>query len=67
VPGAACDASAMTRMLLIGLIVLGVLALAVGGWTARGARWVASPAARRRRLARLPRPRLAPAPRPAFA
>ena len=53
----------MTRMLLIGLIVIGVLALAVGGWTFRGARWAVSPARRRR----LKLPRLAPAPRPAFA
>ena len=55
----------MTRILLIGLVVFAVLALAVGGWTARGASWAVSPA-RRRRL-KLPRPRLAPAPRPAFA
>lgn len=57
----------MTRNLLIGLIVLGVLGLAVAGWTYRGARWAVSPAARRRRLVKLPRPRFAPAPRPALA
>jgi len=58
----------MTRTLLIGLIVFGVLALAVGGWTVRGARWAVSPAAaRRRRLVKLPRPSFKPAPRPAFA
>jgi hypothetical protein len=56
----------MTRTLLIGLIVFGVLSLAVAGWTYRGARWAVSPA-RRRRLVKLPRLRLAPAPRPAFA
>lgn len=56
----------MTRTLLISLIVLGVLGLAVAGWTVRAARWVVLPSARRRRL-KLPRPRLAPAPRPAFA
>jgi uncharacterized membrane protein YqjE len=57
----------MTRMLLISLIVLGVLGLAVAGWTVRAARWVALPSARRRRLVKRPRLRLAPAPRPAFA
>lgn len=57
----------MTRTLLIGLIVFGVLALAVGGWTVRGARWAVSPAARRRRLVKLPRPSFKPTPRPAFA
>jgi len=56
----------MTRILLIGLIVFGVLALAAGGWTIRGARWAFSPASRRRRLVNK-LPRLAPAPRPAFA
>jgi hypothetical protein len=56
----------MTRFFLIGLVVAGVLALAVAGWTYRGTRWAFSPAARRRRLVKLPRPSFAPAPRPAF-
>jgi hypothetical protein len=56
----------MTRILLIGLIVFGVLALAAGGWTVRGARWAVSPASRRRKLVKR-LPRLTPAPRPAFA
>lgn len=57
----------MTRILVISIIVLGVLGLALAGWTVRAARWVLAPASRRRRLG-LPRlPRLVPPPRPAFA
>ena len=34
------DASGMTRTLLIGIVVLGMLVLATGGWTVRGVRRV---------------------------
>jgi hypothetical protein len=29
----------MKRTLLIGTVIVGILLLAVGGWTVRGARW----------------------------
>jgi hypothetical protein len=42
----------MKRTLLISLVVFGVLVLALGGWTVRGARWAGgSPARFRPRFA----------------
>jgi hypothetical protein len=41
----------MKRQLLILVLALGLLVLAVGGWTVQGARWALTGGTRRRRLA----------------
>ena len=33
------ESDGMRRTLFIGAVILGILLLAVGGWTVRGARW----------------------------